>query len=189
MRQLAAILAFAFLSIAPSLAQISVEKTPPAATDSTALTLDETLRFIAAKVNAEGEVKFEAYWRKPDGSRGYITFSDDVRGTTYDAATCNVKYVWRPKSNGKTFDDLERPFSLKDVSQIQLMNEVKSLNYGGASEKTVVSTSEPITEVWLALKIGQVRQFWFRDARDATAVAKAFGHAVELCGGRAQNAF
>jgi hypothetical protein len=34
-----------------------------------------------------------------------------------------------------------------------------------------------------------VRQFWFRDARDATKVARAFGHAVELCGGRAQSAF
>lgn len=189
MRQLVAVLTFVVLASAPVLAQTSVETAPPATSASAAPTLDETLNFIAGKVNAEGEVKFEAYWRKADGSRGYITFSDDVRGTTYDAATCSVKYVWRPKRNGKTFDDLERPFSLKDVSQIQIMNEVKSLNYDGTSEKTVVGTSQPITEVWLGLKFGQVRQFWFHDAKDATAVAKAFGHAVELCGGRAQSAF
>jgi hypothetical protein len=169
-------------SLAPALAQNPAES-------PSAPTLEETLKFIAGKVNAEGEVKFEAYWRKADGSRGYITFSDDLRGTTYEAETCRVAYVWRPKRNGKTFDDLERPFGLKDVNQIQVMSEVKSLNYDGTSEKTVVSTSQPITEVWLGLKFGQVRQFWFHDAKDAAAVAQAFGHAVELCGGRMQSSY
>jgi hypothetical protein len=63
------------------------------------------------------------------------------------------------------------------------MGEVQSLNFDGTSEKTVTSTSPQITEVWLTLGDGQVRQFWFVSAADAGRVARAFTRAVELCGG------
>ena len=166
----------------------SSQTAPNAANSAAVKTLEDTLNFIAAKIKEQGELKFIAYWRKrEDSSAGLSELSDDLRGTTFDAAGCRVNYVWRSKFNGKAFDDIVRPFDLKSVRHVQLMNEVKSLNYDGTATKNVTKVSQPITEVWLAFDNSPVRQFWFHNPEDAEAVALAFTRAVELCGGLLQD--
>ncbi len=158
--------------------------------------LDATLQFIADKVNAVGEIIYIASEQNSvDGSTEYLKVSVDYRPVTFDTTLCRVNYHKKLVVDGTVSLDGNNFLLLKNVVKIQVANanQEESQILANAGLPEITATVAPsLTSVIVQLNgtyDSGIQGFKFRDSDDADRVAKAFLHAVELCGGGNKDPF
>ncbi len=168
---------------------------PPPKPPDSGPSLDVTLRFIQEKVGYLGTVNYSVFGS--DTADPNTTYSQVVStqysAVVYNAGTCYLQYHVKRTQGGDTFQNADVRLSLREVEDITVEPEeqrrTKRAQAMGQST-TEFARSQPAT---LALVIHRPHNvedvFDFQDASTADRVAKAFSHAVELCGGGNKDPF
>jgi hypothetical protein len=181
------------LAASTALAQQSVP--PPPQPPANGPTLAATMQFIQDKLNDIGKISFVMFEQIASiGSTGAETevhqtvpLTNEISNVVADQNQCRISYHRKLTFNGKTYMDENSVFSLRDVQDIVIMPYEQDQkewdpknNY---PNEIITSTSPPITALVVRRPHGEENTFRFTDANLADRVAKAFTHAVELCGG------
>ncbi len=171
---------------------------PPAvgAPTTSGPSLAETMQFIQEKLNGLGKVAFVDFRQETSsGSTWTSTFTNEISNVVADQNQCRISYHWKLTNDGSTYKDKNSVFSLRDVQEIVVkpleQYETEFYAKNGHPNAIVTSTSPHMTALEVRLPRGEenfflfseVNTFLFADANLADRVAKAFTHAVELCGG------
>jgi len=154
--------------------------------------LDVTLRFLQEKLNDIGSVSVSM---TAQDTAHRTSFSQNVTDTvgrvTADSGQCRISYHWRMENHGEkqssTEFDGDIGFNLKGVKEIVIKSfsdfQNEKFAADGSPQITVYSSHPDVVMLELHGQHGAMNVFPFTDAEIADRVAKAFDHAVELCGG------
>lgn len=143
-------------------------------------TLDETLVFVAQKLNAETGIVYRATSSAGDPS----IISDRVLNARGDPASCQVRFKYVGEFDNKPFLNYDFVFSFRRVEKLEVLTEQelwdRTSEHNGSRNETRLS---PTTYKVLLYSSGseQLGAVNFRDEEMANRVAKAMLHAVELC--------
>jgi hypothetical protein len=111
-----------------------------------------------------------------------------ISNVVADPNQCRVSYHRKATKNGRTFKNQDYTFSLREVQKITIQTYEQAGNEYVAANNTnhgvvSLSTSPQAVELSLHQNHGAGNFFNFTDTDLAERLAKAFNHAVELCGG------
>jgi len=161
---------------------------PPPRPVESGPSLAVTMQFLQEKLNDIGKVTLIAFSQNTsDGSAVNNTYTDEVSYVIANPGECRIDFHWKATNNGATTSDGGFWFSLRDVQDIvikpyvQYQNEINAS--GGVPNIVTSSTNPNVTALLVRRPHGIYNFFPFTDADLADRVAKAFTHAVELCGG------
>jgi hypothetical protein len=160
---------------------------PPKPADS-GPSLAVTMQFLQDKLADIGKVTYVIFSQNTtDGSTFSNTFTNEVSNVVADPNQCRISYHWKDTRDGATMHDIDAGFLLRDVQDVvvkpylQYQNEVNAS--AGSPNIVTTSTNPPLTALLVRRPHGLSNLLPFSDADLADRVAKAFTHAVELCGG------
>ncbi len=159
---------------------------PPAPPNS-GPSMEETLGFIADKVNAQGAVSFlTTVQNTAAGTSGAPSKgSEQISAATGDTRTGILKYHMKNLAGDKTVSDSDLQLSFRRISKISVATHQEaltaSLARGGHPELSVVISPE-FYDLAVTDTAGGMLYFPFTDQDLANRVAKAMLHASELCG-------
>jgi hypothetical protein len=159
---------------------------PPKPVDN-APTLAATLQFIQDRLNDIGKVPFIEYLQDAnDGSTFNSTWTDEVSNVVADPAHCRISFHWRVTKDGSPAQDKDLWFSLSTVEQIvakpYAQYQTESDASSGAPNIVTTATNPSLTALLVQKTHNGSNLFPFTNPELADRVAKAFTHAVELCG-------
>ncbi len=166
---------------------------PPKPTDS-APSLDVTLRFIQQKIGDLGNMYYMVFGADSTNSQRTATLEvlTGYSSVRYDLAACQISYHVSRRQGTVIIRNADTSVSLREVEDITVEpEEQRATKENQVYDPTLVMTrTQPAT---LALVIHRPHNvedvFDFQDASTADRVAKAFSHAVELCGGGNKDPF
>lgn len=168
------------VAVSPLFAQTAVMPPPRPAGTNPGPTLDVTMKFIQDKLNDIGTINFKIFWQTTNGVSENNNWSIQVSNVVVDPAHCSVQYHWN-----SLFPNSDYVLNLKDVEEIKVVTPFIEVGNGAVSPSAVhstITTDPALTAVVLIQPHGK-HAFPFTDPEIADRVAKAFNHAVELCGG------
>lgn len=192
---LAALLYICLVSQAPPLpAQVNVPPPPKPKDDGP--TLEVTFKFLEETINALRKLNYIEYIHdNKEGSDQSINRSLEISQFRGNRDSCIVQYHVEETRNGGTIRDGEISQTLKTVKEIRVMSEddVRKETYSQAGHpERGIKVEPPIYEVVLKLGISNIDNTFslsFSDEILANRIAKAFNHAIELCGGGSKDPF
>ncbi len=138
---------------------------PPKAADEGS-SLADTMKFIQDTLGEQGKVNYIMHLQDGKGRDKTYSHTDEVSNVMASAPACTVDYHWRSNIYGEN-----RLIPLKDVRNIAVMPP--SMQW---------RTDPPLFGLFVNGP-NNGGSFEFFDGALANRVAKAFAHAVELCGG------
>jgi hypothetical protein len=163
--------------------------------------LKVTMQFIQDKLSDIGKVTLVASFQNTsNGGATSNTFTDEVSNVhpvsgagDANGNQCYVFYHWKSTRDGSTLQDMDYLVPLRDVEDIvvkpfeQYLNDIDAAS--GSPNLVVSSMNPPLTALLVRRPHNIMIPFPFSDASLADRVAKAFTHAVELCGGGNKDPF
>jgi hypothetical protein len=160
-----------------------VAKAPP---------LTVTMQLIQKELNAVGKLSFVVHIYDQEEGNGISKYIEERSNVVADPATCTIRFHWSKSVHGDVVDDEDVSFSLRDVLAISMMNieQVEKKQYEEEKaypeeKQTLHMKFDPQMYVVIMRKPDDNTEgFSFVDQKQATRVAKAMGHAIELCGGK-----
>ena len=180
---------FVLAAFSAAFAQQPVAPPPqPAAADPT---LAATMQLMQKELNAVGRLSFVVHIFDKEEGNGTSKYIEELSNVVADPATCTIRYHWWKSVHGDVVNDEDVSFSLRDVLGLSMMNneqaEKKQFEEGKAyPEEKQTYHLEFVPQAYLVMirkPEDNVEGFRFNDKKQAERVAKAMGHAVELCGG------
>lgn len=164
--------------------QATAPSPSPAATGPT---LADTLQVIQTNVSRQGVLSWVAsYHDTADGTNWSHALTFEITAMTSDPATCTINYHGKITSDGAVTANQDLKVSLHDVQDVTLTtgSQRQAKNITAAGHTTWSSTVTPnIFDLIVTVSANSQYYFIFSDEDTANRVAKAMGHAVELCGG------
>jgi hypothetical protein len=168
-------------------AAAAVPPPPPPADNGPSL--ETTMKFIQDKLNDMGMVAFSATFQNSQlGQQRTQPITNVYGNVVADSTQCRISYHRKGTNEGKTTVNQNFTFSLRDVKKIlvrpyeQANNEWLAAT-NSANGVSTISTSPQAFELSLRQIHGAENDFNLTDEDLAERLAKAFTHAVELCGG------
>jgi hypothetical protein len=159
---------------------------PPPKPPADGPSLEVTMKFIQEKLNGVGTVNFAAYTHdNADNTDFRNRFSEESSNVVADPASCKVTYHYKAVRNGTTMSDGNAYVLLQQVLDLVVMpteQALKKANIAHGNPQFDTKVDPPMFTLVVRVAVGQ-NQFSFSDEDTANRVAKAFQHAVELCGG------
>ena len=151
------------------------------------------MSFIQEKLNSVGPVNYVSYYHDNiAGTDGSNQFRDEQIDVVADPNNCHVNYRWRIARDGQVGIDQPAWFDLKDVTKIMVMSREQDMDEINAANGHP-SWSSRVTPSVFTLRLKKTGNglniFRLADEELANRVAKAFMHAVELCGGGDKDPF
>jgi hypothetical protein len=166
---------------------------PPKPADS-GPSLAVTMQFLQQKLNEIGKVTFVLFTQNvTDGSTATITIMSEVSNVVADPTGCRVSFHWKTARDGAPATDQDFAFVLNSVQDIvvkpfpQYQSEVNAS--AGMPNIIVTSTNPTLTTLLVRRSVANYFNFPVIDVDLADRLAKAFTHAVELCGGGNKDPF
>lgn len=160
---------------------------PPPNSAAGAPSLAETMQFLQARLNEQGKLNWTTnYHDSADGTNWTYTFIFENSKVVADAAACTVNYHYKIIRDGAVIADKDGSFSLHDVQDVTLTTGDLRQNKNdlAAGHTTWTARVEPAIFDLIVRAQGNAEYYFFFTAEDtANRVAKAMGHAAELCGG------
>jgi hypothetical protein len=160
------------------------ERRPVSGTSS----LDSTLRLIADKINAQGEIN---YTMISENTRSGGIVEDKYFAKTSNAATdprfCTLQVDGLLVLNGKTQSQGRGVVRLKDITSVAVKTQSQAIGEQTAKADITEWKGKVVPESYVVqtLQSGSLTGvFFFRDQQTAILVAKNLSRAVELCGGK-----
>jgi len=152
------------------------------------------MKFIQEKLNDIGKVNFVTFFQNTtDNSNLSNIQTNEVSNVVADPNQCRVTYHWKVTRDGATMMNGDFWFSLRDVKDIVIKPYTQyqsELNASlGNPNFIITSTNPPLSAMMVRRPHDVVNLFPFTDADTADRAAKAFTHAVELCGGGNKDPF
>lgn len=180
------------LFCASALAQTAAP--PPSGAIDNGTPLAVTMQYIQGKLNDIGTVNFVTYVQNTTENSSFSNiYRIEVGHVVADPSQCRVTYHWKILRDSSTLMDDDFSFLLQDVQDIVIEPYSKYQNEVDASlgnPNFVTSSTNPrITALVARHSQGTSNLFPFTDADTAGRVAKAFTHAVDLCGGGNKNPY
>ena len=171
-----------------------VEQPPVAAPADSGPSLAETMQFIQNKLNDLGKETFALYIQdSSDNSTAVVNITSEINNVVADQSQCRITYHLKISNNNKVKTDLNGVCPLRDVGQIVVRPyeywQTEWFAKNGFPTATATSTNPPAIQLSVHHPHGEENFFYFTDADLADRMAKAFTHAVELCGGGNQDKF
>lgn len=164
------------------------KKSPVAKTPGSSVSLEETLRLIKDKVNAQGEI---SYIMTSENLRSGGTVQDKYSVETSharaDSRSCRLEMDGRLVLNGVVQSQGHGEVPLKSITTIMVKTQSKAIEEqtarAGVTEwKGSVAPESYVLQTFQSGTLTGV--FFFRDQETANLVAKNISRAVELCGGK-----
>ena len=173
-----------------ALAQQAVAPPPKPAVKGPSLA--ETMQLIQNELNAVGRLSFVVHIYDKEEGNGISKYIEERSKVVADPATCTIRYHWWRSMHGDVVNDEDVTFSLRDVLGIAMMNEDQAENKQSEEEQIPPEERKnyhlkfvPQEYVVMMRKPDDnIEGFIFSDKKQATRVALAMGHAIELCGGK-----
>jgi len=186
MKNILLVLSFVALLSAAALAQTAVPSLPRPADNGPSL--EVTMQFLQEKLSDIGKVTFLSYTQNTrDGSNTSETDSNEVSNVAANANQCRISYHWKVIMDGRLDQAKDCWFSLRDVQDIVIKPYAQYQTELDASlgnpHILTPSTNPPLSALLVRRAHGIYNLFPITDADTADRIAKAFTHAVELCGG------
>ena len=186
------ILTMALMAFSSSSAQKAVAPPPKPADSGPSLAV--TMKFLQDKLGDIGKVTSVSFVQNTnDGSTSSNTFTNEFSNVAAYPDQCRISYHQKVTRDGATVADSDTWFSLRDVQDVvvkpwaQYQTEVNA--GAGFPNFVVTSVNPPLTALLVRRPHNLSNHFSFTDADLADRVAKAFTHAVELCGGGSKDPF
>ena len=181
----------ATLTLAPRAVPQQAVPPPPRPADA-GPTLAVTTAFIQDKLNDIGEVTFTVLFDNEPGG-----FSANYKITQAATAGCQVTYrrAWNGKADSLSPDkaDVTTSFDMASAQDVIVLPMEQQYDHmmtrAGGKKHTATSTTPALTV--LVVRSQHHREDWFPfdDPGMADRMAKAFVHAIELCGGGNKDPF
>lgn len=165
---------------------------PPHKPAANAPSLAVTMQLIQKELNAVGKLSFVVHiFDKEEGS-GISKYIEERSNVIADPATCTVRYHWWKSVHDDVVDDEDVSFSLRDVLGISMMNMDQAEKKQYEEEKAYPEEKQTyhlkfVPQMYVVMMRkpeDNTEGFSFADKNQAERVAKAMGHAIELCGGK-----
>ena len=166
-------------------AQRAVPPSPKPA--DSGLSLVATMQFIQDKLNDTGSIKCISFTQNTtDYTTHSYSFKISVTKVVADPNQCRISFHEKVTMDGKVKTDADFGFSVRDIQHIfveaEAQFQTKKNADRGIPNIIITSTNPPLKALITDLPHGNEFDFDFKDADLADRVAKAFLHAVELCG-------
>lgn len=178
----------------PSPAQQNVPPPPKPKDDGP--TLDVTFKFLQEAIDAVGKLNEIDYIHdNKDGADWSESWTFEISQFRGNTDVCGIDYHRKHTHDSKPIADQDVGQLLKDVKEIRVVPREEKLKEadskaGHPEWSTKVEPSIYVVTLKLGLSnISNVHNFYFSDEILANRVAKAFNHAVELCGGGSKDPF
>jgi hypothetical protein len=154
--------------------------------------LAATMQLIQKELNAVGRLSFVVHIYDQEEGNGISKYIEERSNVVADPATCTIRYHWWKSVHGDVVNDEDVSFSLRDVLGISMLtnDEHEKLIFerekASPDEKqTLHMKFDPQVYLVIVRKAEDNEEgFTFVNKNQANRVAKAMGHAVELCGGK-----
>jgi len=164
------------------------DQPPASAPADTGPSLAETMQFIQDKLNDHHKETFALYVQdSSDNSTAVVTITSEINNVVADQSQCRITYHLKMLNNNKVKSELNGVCPLRDVEQIVVRPyeywQTEWFAKNGFPTATATSTNPSAIQLSVHHSHGEENFFYFTDANLADRVAKAFTHAVELCGG------
>ena len=181
---------FGLMAISPAYAQQPV--TPPTQPVVAGPTLAATMQLIQKEMNAVGRLSFVVHIFDQVEGNGTSKYIEELSNVVADPATCTIRYHWWRSMHGDVINDEDVTFSLRDVLSLSMMNNYQAEKKQFEEDKAYPEEKQTyhlefVPQVYLVIMRkpeDNVEALMFIDKKQAERVAKAMGHAVELCGGK-----
>jgi hypothetical protein len=181
---------FGLMALSASFAQQPAPPQPKPAAKGPSLA--ETMLLIQKELNAVGRLSFVVHIFDKEEGNGISKYIEERSKVAADPATCTIRYHWWRSMHGDVVNDEDITFSLRDVLGIAMMNEDQAENKQSEEEQIPPEERKnyhlkfvPQEYVVMMRKPDDnIEGFIFSDKKQATRVALAMGHAIELCGGK-----
>jgi hypothetical protein len=172
----------------------------PAADQQTSMqspSLEETMKFIEDQINAKNNIYFDKNSHE-DGVSVYKNLHYTYSIYHTNPALCYFNYHMKAMIGDTTvshtaFQDNDFAINLKDIREVsvkpytEFINEYQARN--GYPAVLFDSVVPPMTAVAIPSHVPEPFYFLFADPAQADQVARAFNHAVELCGSGKKDPF
>jgi hypothetical protein len=181
---------FVLTVFSAAFAQQPVAPPPKPAADGPSLAA--TMQLIQKELNAVGKLSFVVHVFDKEEGNGISKYIEELSKVVADPASCTIRYHWWRSMHGEVINDKDMSLNLHDVLGIVMMSEDQVEKKQFEEDKAYPEEKNTyhlkfIPQVyWVIMrKAGDnIEGFTFADKKQATRVAKAMGHAVELCGGK-----
>jgi hypothetical protein len=187
-----AVAALVLTALSTAFAQIAVP--PPPKSTNGSPSLAATMQLIQNELNAVGRLSFVVHIYDQEEGNGISKYIEERSNVVANPASCSIRYHWWRSMHGDVVNDEDVSFSFSDVLGIAMMNEDQAENIQYEEEKASPDERKTyhlkfVPQLYLVMMRkpeDNIEGFSFADKKQAARVAKAMGHAVELCGGKNQ---
>jgi hypothetical protein len=159
---------------------------PPPKPAESGPSLEATMKYIQNKVGDEGRFNFVVHLHDAQSNEEWSNQNTaEINDLRSETGTCRLGLHWKTSVNGKAATDADYWIDLKTVNTIQVLPIEQDL------KRVDTSADHPTREyrvepTFFAVVLNRTHQqhntLYFQDEDVANRVAKAFVHAVELCG-------
>ena len=166
---------------------------PPPMPKDSGPSLSETMKFIQTKLSEVGKLSFADYVHNNANNNDWIVQnSSEATDVVADPTNCRITYHMKVLVNGHIEFDEDAGIPLKDVQDLTVRaveEDIKTIDAGAGYTTRSYRADPPIFVLMVRRTHSGSNAFDFTDEQLANRFAKAFVHAVEMCGGGSKEPF
>jgi hypothetical protein len=170
---------------AAQMLRVAAAQKPPAP-KANGPSLEFTMEYIQDKLISRGVLNYDVYLHEGvTGKDWSYQFVDKLSGTYANPDTCQIGFHWKQTRSGQVVTDREIYVDLSTGAKLSILTMDQYLTESAAKSGHPSWTTR-VSPSLFVLRINkpdnQESNFVFPEEDTANHLAKALGHAVELCG-------